>query len=131
MKRSEAMAYRAKIEQAAVLLDDATALESVALFPSWRSGISVTTGERYKYNEVLYKVVQSHITQEDWTPDITPALFAPVSVDEWPEWVQPTGVQDAYMIGDKVTFEEKHYISLIDNNTWSPTVYPAGWEEQP
>lgn len=66
----------------------------------------------------------------DWTPDITPAMFVVVSPDEWPEFVQPTGAHDAYKKGDKVTFEGKHYISLIDGNVYSPTAYPAGWQEQ-
>ena len=49
--------------------------------------------------------------------------------EEWPEWVQPTGAHDAYSTGDKVTFNGKHYTSLIDGNVWSPDTYPAGWEE--
>lgn len=129
MKRSEAELLRKKIETAAVLLDDETALESVELFPAWKVGITVEVGQRYRYNDVLYKVVQAHTTQLDWTPDLVPALFTVVSVDEWPEFVPPTGAHDAYQKGDKVTFEGKHYISLIDNNIWTPTVYPAGWEE--
>lgn len=48
--------------------------------------------------------------------------------EEWPEWVQPTGSHDAYNIGDKVTFNGKHYTSKIDGNTWSPEAYPDGWE---
>ena len=52
------------------------------------------------------------------------------SRDEWPEFVQPTGAHDAYKKGDKITFEGKHYISLIDANVYSPTAYPAGWQEQ-
>lgn len=46
------------------------------------------------------------------------------------EWVQPTGVHDAYQTGDRVTFEGQVYRSLIDGNTWSPTAYPQGWEAQ-
>jgi hypothetical protein len=34
-------------------------------------------------------------------------------------------------VGDKVTFEGVHYVSLIDNNTWSPADYPQGWEARP
>ena len=49
--------------------------------------------------------------------------------DEFPEWVQPTDQHDAYMTGDKVTFNEKHYESVIDYNTWSPEAYPAGWKQ--
>lgn len=122
--------YRAKIEQAAALQSDEDALESIELFPKWEAGIAVAIGERYQYNGKLYKVIQAHTTQADWTPDITPALFTEVSLDEFPEWVQPTGAQDAYNKGDKVSFEGKHYMSLIDGNIWSPAAYPAGWEEQ-
>ena len=50
--------------------------------------------------------------------------------DTIPEFVQPTGAHDAYNKGDKVTFEGKHYISLIDGNVYSPAAYPAGWQEQ-
>ena len=79
---------------------------------------------------MLYRVIQAHTSQADWTPDVTPALFVVVSLDEWPEFVQPTGVHDAYNKGDKVTFNGKHYISLIDANVYSPAAYPAGWQEQ-
>ena len=50
-------------------------------------------------------------------------------VEEYPEYVQPLGAHDAYKIGDKVTFNGKKYVSLIDGNNWSPSVYPQGWEE--
>lgn len=48
--------------------------------------------------------------------------------EEWPEWVQPTGAHDAYNTGDKVTYNGKHYTSLLDGNVWSPDAYPAGWQ---
>lgn len=125
-----ARALRPYIEKAAVSLMDADALESVELFPQWVTGRAYAVDERLQYKNVLYRVVQAHTSQADWTPDITPALFVVVSLDEWPEFVQPTGAHDAYKKGDKVTFEGKHYISLIDANVYSPAAYPAGWQEQ-
>ena len=50
-------------------------------------------------------------------------------VEEYPEYVQPLGGHDAYKIGDKITFNGKRYVSLIDGNNWSPSIYPQGWEE--
>ena len=45
------------------------------------------------------------------------------------EWRQPTGAHDAYMKGDTMIYTDgKTYKSLIDNNVWSPDVYPNGWE---
>ena len=125
-----ARALRPYIEKAAVSLTDADALESVELFPAWASGVAYAVDERIQYGGTLYRVVQAHTSQADWTPDKTPALFVVVSLDEWPEFVQPTGAHDAYKKGDKITFEGKHYISLIDANVYSPTAYPAGWQEQ-
>ena len=121
---------RPYIEKAAVSLTDADALESVELFPAWAAGVAYTVDERIQYGGTLYRVVQAHTSQADWTPDKTPALFVVVSLDEWPEFVQPTGAHDAYKKGDKVTFNGKHYISLIDANVYSPAAYPAGWKEQ-
>ena len=124
-----ARALRPYIEKASVSLPDEDALQAVELFPQWVTGRAYAVDERLQYKNVLYRVVQAHTSQADWTPDITPALFVVVSIDEWPEFVQPTGAHDAYKKGDKVTFEGNHYIRLIDANVYSPTAYPAGWKE--
>ena len=121
---------RPYIEKAATNLTDEDALQAVELFPQWVTGRAYAVDERLQYKNVLYRVVQAHTSQADWTPDITPALFVVVSLDEWPEFVQPTGAHDAYKKGDKITFNGKHYISLIDANVYSPAAYPAGWKEQ-
>ena len=114
-------------------LSDEDALSIAALYDTWASqiGKAVAAGKRLWYDGKLYKTLQPHTVQEDWTPDNTPALFAEVSIVEWPEFVQPTGAQDAYNTGDKMTFNGEHYVSLIDGNVWSPADYPAGWEKQP
>lgn len=112
------------------ILSDEDALAVAALYPTWISKVEeqVNAGERYWYDGKLYKVVQQHIVQEDWTPDVSASLFTEVSIEEWPLWVQPTGAQDAYMTGDKVTHNDKHWVSDVDNNVWEPLVY--GWTEQ-
>ncbi|MFJ3030940.1 carbohydrate-binding protein [Rothia terrae] len=42
---------------------------------------------------------------------------------------QPTGSHDAYKQGDIITYQGKQYKSTTNNNVWSPTAYPQGWEE--
>ena len=123
-----AYALRKQIEALASDMEDVKAIEVPELFPHWAVGTAYKADDRICYADTLYRCVQAHTAQSDWTPDITPALWTVVSVEEWPEWVQPTGSQDAYKKGDKVTFEGTHYISLIDGNVWSPAAYPAGWE---
>ena len=126
MTRGKAKLLRNLIEQLAITLDDATALTGIELFPTW--GLtSYSIGDRVQYNGTLYKCIQAHTAQSDWTPDATPALWVVVTVEEWPEWVQPTGAQDAYAKGSKVTHNGKKWISSYDANVWEPGVY--GWEE--
>ena len=126
--QEKARALRPIIEQAAKSLPDADALEAVELFPAWKPDTAYKVDERVRCEDGLYRCVQAHTSQSDWTPDAVPALWTLVSLDEWPEWVQPTGAQDAYNKGDKVTYNGKHYVSLIDGNVWSPDAYPQGWE---
>lgn len=49
--------------------------------------------------------------------------------EEYPPFKQPLGGHDSYMKGDKCSENGKKFISLIDGNNWSPSVYPAGWKE--
>lgn len=121
------------VDQVAVILptlDDETALSAVGLFPVWRVGAAYTADERISYNDVLYRVVQNHTSQGEWTPDNTPSLYTAVVVSEggYDIWVQPTGAHDAYNKGDIVEYNGTLYKSLVDGNTYAPDSYPEGWE---
>ena len=59
---------------------DENALKVIELYPTWAVGIAVAKDSRYQYNGKLYKCVQAHTTQADWTPDITPALWTVIDV---------------------------------------------------
>ena len=59
---------------------DENAVKVIDLYPVWTVGISVAKDSRYQYNGKLYKCVQAHTTQADWTPDITPALWTVIDV---------------------------------------------------
>lgn len=50
-------------------------------------------------------------------------------VEEYPPFKQPLGGHDSYMKGDKCSENGKKFVSLIDGNNWSPSVYPQGWKE--
>ena len=130
MKREQAIKFRRTIEAAAALQSDEAALDNIYLYPKWEAGIAVNVGERYRYGDTLYKCVQAHTSQTDWTPDATPALWTEVAEPGTiPVWRQPSGAQDAYRIGDKVHYPDEDgpvYISVIDYNTYAPNVY--GWE---
>lgn len=112
-------------------IDAVTAGEHAELFAAWAAGISYTVGNIRRYGDLLYKCIQAHTSQEDWTPPATPSLWRNIAdpAEEYPEWSQPVGASDAYQNGDKVSHNDKHWTSTVDNNVWEPGVY--GWDEVP
>lgn len=123
------------ISKAVESLDDEHSEAVKELFPFWSADVEYhkedkekgIPADRVQYGGLLYRCIQSHLSQADWTPDITPALWVRTSTEEWPEWVQPTGAHDAYAFGAKVSYNEKHWISNMDANVYEPGVY--GWDE--
>ncbi len=130
--RKQAQAMLDKLSYKTVL-DSATddqALEMRPLYPEWQTGIEYTKGTFLQYDSILYRVLQDHKSQVDWTPDKAVSLYVNVAdpQDAYPPFKKPTGAHDAYSKGYGITFEEKHYRSKIDGNVYSPAEYPDGWE---
>lgn len=117
-------------------LNDEEAMEVATVFPKYEVGKAYKENELFTFgvNEVgdpqLYRVVQVHTSQEDWMPNITPALYTPIGLTEegYPVWSKPTGAHDAYNMGDVVDYNGTLYESLINGNSYSPDEYPAGWQ---
>lgn len=128
--QEKARQLRPLIVKASASLPDEDAIEAVELFKPWAAETAYAADERIRYGEKLYKCVQAHTSQSDWTPDATPALWTEVAKPgEIPVWKQPTGAQDAYAKGDKVHYpgaDGAVYVSTVDNNVWQPGVH--GWE---
>ena len=119
--------FRQFIEQMSMNATDEEALDNILAYPKWEIGKAYEKDFRLRYEDVLYKVLQNHTSQADWTPDVAVSLYVKVSIEEYPDWVQPQGSHDAYNLGDKVTHLEKHWVSTMDANVYEPSVF--GWDE--
>lgn len=116
-------------------LTEIQALEVAAVYPAWETGRSYAVGEIIRYGEdplgdpKLYKVIQAHTSQEDWTPDASASLYDAFGMDGQgtPLWSQPAGAHDAYQTGDIVSYSGIRYESLVDGNVWRPDAY--GWKQ--
>ena len=125
----EADKYREIVNKAAENLSDEDAAYAPMIFERWEPDMYYAEGKRLCYEDKLYKVLISHTSQNAWSPDVSPSLFAKVLIPDptvIPEWVQPSST-NAYMAGDKVRHNDKVWVSIIDNNVWEPGVY--GWSE--
>lgn len=128
--------FRRALQMFAASLSDEQALEVATMYDTWQIGKAYKTGDYLVYGEnsvgdpQLYKVVQDHTSQADWTPDTTASLYTAIGLDDegYPVWSQPTGAHDAYNTGDIVDYNGVLYKSLMDGNVYSPDAYPQGWE---
>lgn len=110
-------------------VDDNTALRMTEFYPEWSAGIDYTVGYKVKYNELLYKCLMDHKSQEGWEPPEAVSMWAKVLTSDDGEalpWEQPEST-NGYAVGDKVTYNGKTWQSTVDNNVWEPGVY--GWVE--
>ena len=127
---------RKALQMFAATLTNEQAVEIATVYPKWAEGVAYQVDDIVSYGEngvgdpQLYRVVQAHTSQADWTPDATASLYDAFGLDEqgYPVWSQPTGAHDAYNTGVIVNYNGTLYKALIDGNVWAPDAYPAGWE---
>lgn len=127
LKQTDSIVFVTLAESGAI--DEVTATEHLEVFTPWEPNVDYAIGNLRTYREVLYKCIQAHRSQEDWSPDVAVSLWVKAGdpAEEWPAWSQPIGAQDAYMEGDKVSHKEKHWVSNVNANVWEPGIY--GWAE--
>lgn len=119
--------------QAQSLTDEQT-LSVQAIYPAWSgNGVSYTVDYKVLYDGTLYKCLQAHSSQPDWSPDAAPSLWAKVLITDpeaIPEWEQPDST-NPYGKGDRVTHNGKTWESLVDSNVWEPgaTGTESLWKE--
>jgi hypothetical protein len=127
MTREEAKLFIKSFVKLRELATDEMSLEVPNLYSVWKPEVEYKVGQRVLYEDILYKVLQDHTSQETWIPIDSPSLFAQVLIPDEnviPEWIQPDST-NPYMTGDKVIYEGKTWESIVDNNVWKPSDY--GW----
>lgn len=110
-------------------LDDVTITEHAEQFPAWVTAFAYAANAICTYGGKIYRCLQAHTSQENWTPDVSASLWKEIGdpAAGWPAWSQPIGAVDVYATGDKVSHNDKHWVSTCYSNVWEPGVY--GWEE--
>ena len=129
LDRSLALAARmaAADKVRADALDDAGVVAVAPLFPDWQPGLAVKVGEVYAWDGTLVEVIQAHVTQADWEPNLVPALFKIHRTDDGsgPIPWQP-GI--SVVAGEQVTYDGVTYDVVQSHTTqtgWEPPATPS------
>lgn len=108
-----AMKVRPLYQKGAQHLSDEEALAVKGIYSEWETGIEVKYREKRTYKGKLYRCTQTHITQADWTPDVTPNLWTILNENNAGSITDPipaeSGMEYEYGL---------YYLDPIDNNTY-------------
>jgi len=92
----------------------------------FQAGLNVAIKDIIWYRNTLYRCIQAHTTQSDWTPDITPAIWGKVPypgiIPEW-SWYDKDTLYLIIEAGDKVTHNDTIYYSANPTFSW---IEPGG-----
>jgi hypothetical protein len=139
---AQAQAIRADMNTVTATLTDEQAAAVPNLYELWSpDGVKYYSGADHKHTQakvrgrisnLLYKCLQTHTSQEDWNPEVTPALWVEVAAEgEYREIKDNMLSTEAFAKGEIGWYKSKDNLfkSLIDSNVWTPETYPAGWEK--
>ncbi len=113
MKRSKALAFIEAFKKVREVVSDDIAKENIGLYPEWVANKELENEDRVHYDGNLYKVIQTHTTQETWTPDITPTLFEPIDV------INDGTLERPFIAASGMTYyKDKYYLDETDGKVY-------------
>lgn len=133
MKRSDAIRYRRMIEQSAAGLSDKDVSNAPEMLPRMRyKGAAIEAGTRINWNGKVKSAAVTLWDREENNPDNAPNLWKDVNyvsgIRVIPEQISVTEAFSKFEEG--IDSEGIVWISLYDNNVYTPVQYPPNWERR-
>ena len=122
---------RAALMDFAADVPDDKAVKYPMLFEPWEAGKAYAADDRRQYADRLWKCLQAHTSQDDWTPDATAALWVEVAAPGEYREIKENMLSTEAFAKDEIGWwqtKDNLYKSKIANNVYTPESYPDGWE---
>lgn len=128
----QARAIRGSMNKVTSTLNDEQALEVKELYQLWEVDTAYIVGDVRRHGDKLFRCLQAHTSQADWTPDVSLALWVEIApVGEYREIKDNMLPTEAFALDEIGWYKSKDNLwkSLIPANTYTPETYPSGWEK--
>lgn len=117
--------FKKSIKDLTKTFSDEDAIAHQYIIEKWSVNVNYLINDYVRYENFVYKCIQSHVSQVDNAPPDAQSLWRILSIQGPSQWV--SGI--FYQIGDKIFYNGKIYKCLRDDCVWSPTDLPSAWEE--
>ena len=132
--KADAAALAAKAVEGSA--DGTVLIDQEDTIPTWRQRdySQVPVGTPYKWQGQVYKLWQQHdaTQQPDWSPDQAVSLWDVCHTTDPAKakpYQAPQGSRGLYNNGEVCLVDGHVWRSIMDNNAWTPSGYPQGWED--
>lgn len=105
-------------------VDDEMAYRMREFYPEWKSGMTLTVGYKLQYGSRLYRVIQAHMSQDDWTPDAAASLFERIDETHDGSKYDPIPYEGNMALEDGKYYVQDGVTYLCNRDTGNP-VYHA------
>ena len=132
--KADAAALAAKAVEGSA--DGTVLIDQEDTIPTWRQRdySQVPVGTPYKWQGQVYKLWQQHdaTQQPTWSPDQAVSLWDVCHTTDPAKakpYQAPQGSRGLYNNGEVCLVDGHVWRSIMDNNAWTPSGYPQGWED--
>lgn len=110
--------------------DDSVASLSVGAYPTLKgNGELIKAGTRINHNGIIKRASVDLWDTAENDPGNAPSLWEDISYREGYRIIpESISAGTAFMKDECGWWGDILYISLLDNNVWTPTAYPDGWK---
>lgn len=129
--QDKARQLRPLIIKASTSLDDKDASMGVELFPHmYYDGSLISYKTRINWDGIIKMAAQDLWDIEENNPINSPSLWKDINYRDGIRVIpENISAADAFSLNEKGWWRNILMISLLDNNVWTPSQYPQGWEE--
>lgn len=130
MRREDAKAVIAAIVALRESATDEQASAAAILYPTLkRDGSLVAAGTRINWNGEVMRAAVDLWDSEGNDPESAPNLWECICYRNGYRIIPETiTVGTAFSQGERGWWGDELYVSLTNDNVWTPQAYPAGWE---
>lgn len=123
-RHDEALRIKPYIQKGAQSLSDAEALEIKGLYPEWEADTDYTARKKVLHKGTLYRCIQAHTSQADWTPDATPALWTVIDETHKGTFDDPIPYNGSMVLEAGKYYSQDDIVYYCNTGTGNPVYSP-------
>ena len=120
----EALRIKPLLQKGAQSLSDEEALEIKSLYPEWEAGVEYTARKKVQYRGALYRCLQAHTSQADWTPDVVPSLWTVIDEEHKGTLADPIPYEGNMALEAGKYYSQYGVVYLCNRDTVNPVYSP-------